>query len=107
VRRAGAATPTPALLQALTLAELDSRAAEAKDAIATRYQEFAKYRDEALELLRAADERVQTASAVCVWLVVGHLVLWVTLGGARCAGGAAPVLLACLQLVRSAARSAC
>ncbi len=50
--------------QAVTLAELDARSAAAKAEIASRYEDFSKYRDEAIELLKAADERVQAVGAV-------------------------------------------
>jgi hypothetical protein len=55
---------TPSTRQSLTLTELESRSAAAKVEITTRYDDFSRYRDEAIELLKAADVRVQAVGAV-------------------------------------------
>ncbi len=52
------------LRQTSTLAELGASSTEAQDVIATRYSEFAKYRDDTIDVLRAADDRIQLVAAV-------------------------------------------
>ncbi len=51
-------------LQVKTLAELEAQAQEAQGIIADRYAEFSKYRDDTIEVLQAADERIQHVAAV-------------------------------------------